>query len=765
MKLKKALLISLLAIVSCFTLYAAEVGSVKFDQSGSTNVPKEMLIYNLWLKPGRTFSEDKLNEDIKRLYKTGYFTDVNAVTTKASDGKINIIFKLANTPKIAKIEVKGNKEFDSNKILDQVTLHTDSPLNDSQLKESTANIRKLYEKSGYYEAKVFPQVKTNSNGMVDVTFKIIEETRLRVDEVNFTGNTVFSSWTLSDTVDTHHSYFSWLFDWGLVNNDVIDQDKIRLRNLYWSKGYLDFSVKDEIKIEKNDPIYAVVTFNIFEGKPYKVTKVGITGNTVFTNKELEKLLSLKKGQTYNYDFEQHDIKALESKYARLGYADFACRPVLEPDYDTHTVTVTYEVNEGLPYTIHDVTISGNKMVKDYVIRRELPLKPGAPVDSVKIDAGKSRLMAMNYFSKVDTYTTASGVKGEKNVNYLVKEKGTSRFTIGGGYSTSDSLVGRVTYTESDFDITDPSTFFRGGGQRLSMMAQFGLTRSDGEIAFTEPWLCGIPLSMTTKGFFHQRDYEYWNERHIGFDLSLKKTFMQFNSILLGYNLDFVNVSDMSDKYSQAFIDEQEGNSRRGALRLELARDTTDSIFSPTSGYRLSFLSEANSEITGGSSNYYKIEGRASGYWNFLDKFFILHLGAKGGTIGGIGSGVDIPIYERYFLGGQDSIRGFDYMGVSPLSDTNHIPVGGLSMFTATADVEHPIYKWIKGDAFVDVGNAWADSFEYGTDMNVGIGYGLRITIPQLSPAPLRLDFAYPIYRANDHYSDHLQFYFSFGVDW
>jgi len=770
--------------ISFMSLKAAEVGKINFNQAGAVKRSKEYLSLNLSLHSGSTFSQDKLNNDIKRLKETGYFTDVEAVITKPSNNIVDITFNLSNTSRIADIVIEGNKRFSSKELLEHIQLHPGESLNEKLLKQSLSNLQKLYAERGYYDTKIYPRTEIKKDGDVAVIFRISENVKLKVNSVSFTGNTVFYKGIdifgcaiggeLKDSIQTHYSYFNLLssvdftglmdkyFNMGLYSKSEIDKDKIRLRNLYWTKGYLDFSVKVKTEVVKDDPDFVDVIFELHEGKPYKIGIISIEGNTVFDTKDLFKVLAIKTGKIYDYRKEQESVQAIAAKYDRLGFCDFKCKPMIDADYQNHVVDINFNIHEGRIYSVRNVNISGNRITKDYVIRRELPVEPGQPVDNVLINAGKSRLMAMNYFENVESYTSASGIPGEKDVNYKVKEKGTAHVSVGAGFSSSDSLVGRLVLSESNFDATDPYSWFRGGGQRVDLLAQIGIERNDFALNFTEPWLFGVPLRLDTSAFWHMREYEFWTEQHLGGSLMLTYPVLEFNLISLGYTLDFVNVKNMDSGYSQSFRDEQEGASRVGAFNFAIERDTRDNLMAPTSGYLLKFDGEVNSVIFAGSTDYYKLNFAASGYWNFFDEFLVLHLGAKYGWVQSI-SNSDVPIYKRYFLGGQNSIRGFQYRRVSP-SD-NGLPAGGQSMFVTTAEVTHPIYKWIKGAAFVDVGNTWADPFGFNFNWNVGVGYGLRILVPQISNVPIRLDLGVPVYGTSNEYSKSPQFYFDVGVNW
>lgn len=763
--MKKLFVFFIAVCLSIYILSASDVGKVTFEQSGALKVPADLISYTISLKSGEVFTQEKLNNDIKALYDSGYFSDVEARTTASADGKINIIFRLTNTSRVQEIKIKGNEKFSTEKIMEQIRLKKSDPFTRKLLQESLENIKKMYYDSGYHDTTIFPSTVDTKNGDVIVTFSIEENLRIKVNSVEFTGNKAFSKWTLSDEIQTSHSYLNWVLDWGLYDKSMADQDKLRLRNLYWTKGYLDFSVKIDVKKLPDKPDYVDIIFNITEGEHYKIGQIKINGGDVFSKEELMKFIMLKKEDIYDYKKEEASIEAIKRKFNKLGYCNIVVKTDLVPDYKTHTVDIIFNITEGQSYNVRNINISGNKITKDYVIRRELPIQPGYPVNNVLVDAGKSRLMAMNYFNKVETYTSATPVTGEKDINYEVEEKATAKISVGAGYSSDDNLVGRLSLIESNFDITDPYSYFRGGGQRLSLLAQIGLQRSDLVLAFSEPWLFGIPLRLDTSGFYHIRQYPNWNEQHVGFELGLNKQVGEFNSIGLGYVLDFVKVYNMSGTYSQAFKDDMTGWSRKGAFKLNLQRDTRDDIFNPTSGYLLAVNGLLNTQAVGGSSNYYGLDGSAHGYWNFLEKMLVLHVGAKIGATGPIGSDNSaVPIYQRYFLGGQNSVRGFKFMAVSPL-DKNNDPTGGLSMLSGTIELSHPIYKWIRGAPFVDVGNAWATPFQFQPNLNVGAGYGLRILIPQISSVPIRLDLGFPVSRTDGSYGSSPQFYFDVGVDY
>ncbi len=751
--------------ITVLHLSAQEIEKVEFKQGGGYTFPEESISYNVRSSKGKQFDQKIIDEDVKRLFSTGNFADVVAEKEQASDGKVNVIFKLTSKPRIRDIILKGNEKYPYEKLKDLISLEKNGPLNDKELQETLTKIRDFYTDKGYNAATVKPETQNVGEGQVDVIFDINENLRKKILSVSFTGNTEYSAWKLRDSIATQHSYLSWLFNMGLLNKDEIELDKERLRELYWEKGFLDFQVTSvEIIDDPEDPEYVSVTFNLSQGEPYTVQEVAVAGNTAIHTDEIIKDMRIKTDSVYDSVRVKKDMDTISGLYYALGYTDFDCKVVRVPDFKTHTVDIEFRLTEGRPYTVRDLNISGNRNTKDIVIRREMAIHPGDPVDKNRIEASKARLMGMNYFEKVDIVSVATEDADQKDVDVKVEEKDTWKFSVGAGMSDTDSLVGMVEVSNINFDLFNPNNYFTGGGQRLDLKAQYGIERGDFTANFTEPWLFGIPLRLDVSGFYHDRKYEDWSQSEGGGSVFLTKRFLEFNSLSLGYTLEGVRIYDMSHKLSEMF-QKEEGSSTVSKVTAEIARDTRDSLLEPTSGYLVSLLGEINAKVLGASDNYYRTELKASHYLSFLDDALTLHTGLKIGQTQMIDSGKDlVPLYARYFLGGGDTIRGFPYRSISPV-DYNNDPYGGDSMLLGNIELTHPIYKFIKGAIFCDFGNVWENAWDLNlSKINVGVGYGLRIKIPYIN-APVKLDLAYPIVNNQDGVSSKIRFHFNTGFSW
>jgi outer membrane protein insertion porin family len=745
--------------------FAAEIGKIEFVQSGDYKFQNKMLNFYMQSKPGTQFSEKLLNDDIKRLYSTGYFSDIVTESSKQADGKINVTLKISARPRVKKIIFSGNQKFKTADLQKEISVVVDMPLNDNKLRLSANKIREFYKGKGYNEAQVSTTLKAVGKGWIEVVFNVTENLRLKIDNVKFEGATVYSQWTLKNTIANRHSYLSWLLDYGLFDKGELKNDKLRLRELYWNKGYLDFKVeKVSVVPDSKNPEYVNLTFHIYEGKPYKIKTVTIAGNKIYQAEELLPLLALDKDEVFDNLKVTQARNNVAAKYEEQGYADFSCRVNRLPNFKEHTVDLDFIVNEGRKFFVQDVNISGNRLTKDKVIRRELAIQPGDPLDKNRIEASKNRLMGMGYFKKVDTVTIGTDNPGEKDVNFQVEEKETFEFKIGGGFSDSNSLVGMVQLSNSNFDITNPKNYFYGGGQRFRVQGMFGIDRNNFNVDFTEPWLFDIPLRWDISGYWNMVEYNHWSERRIGAKTSLtKRVYDDFTSVAVGYKFENVRIYDMDSRRSKEMRKEK-GRDWVSQLSVLLNRDTRDSLTEPTSGYQVSTLAAVSPKVAGSTYNFYRLEAKGVYYKSFFEKAIIGRVAGKVGTVSSFDRGDSVPLYERYFLGGGNSLRGFEYRRVSP-TDINDDAIGGESMALLSFEVTHPIWSFVRGAVFLDAGYVGSNSFCFSMNqINVGAGYGLRIKVPYLN-APVNLDLAYPIIKNQDDLKSKMRFHFNMGFTW
>ena len=752
---------------------AAEVESLRIEQDGTADkIPQEMLMVTMRLRQGGQYTREYLDQDIKNLYATGKVSDVVANVETLKNGNVAIRLRIKPSPVISVLKIEGNAKFETKELQKHFTVNEGERLSSRHLNETLENLRKFYVSKGYADVRIAPPaiVPDGKNGVI-VTVKIVENLRIKVNEVKFENAAVFSQRELRNQLFNSYSYWTMLpfinqyFNHGLLNRSELELDKARLRDMYHDRGYLDFKVTEVVLTPKaDDPEFVNILFKLDEGEAYKLDKVTISGNSDIDSKELLPLLTqMVSGKTFSRTDEQATVRKLSHIYDGRGYADVAVRPVRNVNFKDKTVSVDFKIVEGRKFRVNEIVIIGNTATKHKVLLREMALQPGDPVAKHRIDISRQRLLGMGYFKSVEVEAVNADDLDSKDIHVKVEEK-PDRFNlrIGAGASDIDNFFGMAEISTDNLDIANPSNWFYGGGQRLRLQGIYGIDNAGFNVDFIEPWLLDLPIRFELSGYMNQSEYDDWTEERIGVRTSLqRKIFDDFTTIAAGYKFEVVRVTDVANSLKRYFRDNDlSGSFLVSQPSLMLARDTRDSIVDPTEGYNINLFGSVSPEILGTDSNYYRIEARGSYFVNFFDRAIVAMVGGKFGVVSNFNHDEDVPVFERYFMGGSNSVRGFEYRSIGyTVNDRN---VGGQTMLLLTAEVSHPIWGPLRGAAFIDAGNAWKDAYELSfSGINVGIGYGIRLKLPMLK-APLKLDLAYPIVKNQDNVSRKLRVHFNVG---
>jgi outer membrane protein insertion porin family len=438
------------------------------------------------------------------------------------------------------------------------------------------------------------------------------------------------------------------------------------------------------------------------------------------------------------------------------------------------------VDEGQKSYVEKIEIQGNLKTKDKVIRRELSLSPGDVFDTVRMDTSKQRLENLQYFSKVDLQPEATDppIAGRKNLIVNVEEQNTGNFTLGAGFSSVDALVGYVEVSQGNFDLFNPPTF-TGAGQKIRLRVQIGTERQDYTLSFVEPWFLNRKLSLGVDLYRHQLDFEspndIYDETRTGMKLSLTRAlWSDFFIGSVSYTIEDVGISlnpgwhgwedNITAQNPQvtppnvpnAILD-QTGDHFYQRFGASLAYDTRNSVTLPNHGQR----SEIETEFSSGDATFYKVETTTAWYFPGFYTGHVLEAGGRVGIADSLSSG-DVPFYDRYYLGGLYSMRGFVYRSVAPRDPAYYPgnpagipnePVGGDSYWFGSLEYSLPIIA--KEDSvslrfalFVDAGSVGAKSYTFSGNFDDDWGVGIRLNIPKLGP--LRLDYAVPV--THDQYN-------------
>ncbi len=812
-------------LLGCAQIAWPQVAGPKVDRVdikyvGPASVSEQFVRANISLKAGDIYRPNVTENDVHSLYGTGQFYNIRVSVDPQDDGGVVVTFVVQARLRITDIKITGNKKLSDSKLKKKITVKVGEPLDEQKLFTDVQEIKKLYEKYGYPDTQVKYVFDTfdETAGRASVTFQIVESKKIKITRVEFTGAAAFSQKELRKQIKTRaHWMFSWLTGSGVFKPDDFDDDKDALTEFYRNHGYLDFEIND-VKFENPSPSTMVIQFLVYEGKQYKVGSVKFTGNTVFNDDAIraglrfvhdyqhskDKLgtnnLAMDVGDTFTPDGLNKDLQALEDFYGSKGYIDVqrgqTLRAVRIPNVDTGTMDVEFQIDEGQKNYVEQINIRGNVKTKDKVIRRELAIAPGEVFDMVRVKISQQRLEGLDYFEKVEMEPEPADppIAGRKNLDVDVQEKDTGKFTLGAGINSDSGLVGFAEITQGNFDLFHPP-YFTGGGQKFRLFVQLGTEQQDYEAEFTEPWFLNRKLALDVDLYRRQWNFEspnnIYNETRTGARIGLTRALG--SDFLIGgvsYTIEDVGIDlnsgwhDLETQPSPIWpypllpvqanvpsaILEQTGDHIFNRFGASLAYDTRNSNKLPTHGQRTELDPEFD---VGDATTYYKIEAKTAWFFPGLFKGHVLEADGRAGIANSL-SGGDVPFYDRFYLGGLYSLRGFKYRNVGPRDPTYgttfgynqnmaNEPIGGDSYWFGSLEYSLPILDKDNGpsvrfELFYDAGAVGAGSYSFTGNFDDDAGIGLLLDIPHLGP--LRLEYGVPI--THDQYNGSSG-QFQFGV--
>jgi len=779
-----------------------QITSIEIRHVGPRSVSDDLVRANIRVKTGDPYSKLNIDDDVRNLFGTGYFFNIRVTETREADG-VKLVYFVQARPVLSDIRYEGYERFRLKKVARKVTSKVGQPLDEAQLHKDAREIQTTYEKSGYLKTEVKYVLNIDENaGRGTVTFQITEAAKQRIKRVEFPGHVAFKEKKLRKVVKTRKRWmFSWLTGSGRFKEDVIQEDRDRLSDFYRNEGYIDFELKD-VKVEELDPERLKVNFVIEEGQPYQVGSVTFEGNKLFSTNEIvgsmrrregtkvREGLNLFPGETFKPKLHTKDIELVEDFYGSRGYIDVefpqTLRAVRVPNTSSNTIDLVYKVEEGDKSYIEKVDIKGNTKTKDRVIRRELAVAPGEIFNMVRVKISTNRLYGLQYFEKVDARPEATEVPNRRNLVVGVEEKNTGNFSIGAGFSSVDNLVGFVEMSQGNFDLFNPP-LFTGGGHKLRLRAQVGTQRQDYLITFIEPWFLGRRLALEVD--LYHRDFQFlsavYDEQRTGARIGLTKALNEYFRAGVAYTIESVNLDfNDSDLLAPIIRDEgpghgssiitgnprvspelaqEEGRRLVSKVTATLTFDTRNSTILPNRGQRLELIGEVAGGPFGGETDFYRLEFRGGQYLPGFAEGHVVEIIGRLGVSEAFSDSPRVPLFDRYFLGGMYTLRGFEYRDVGPV-DENNEPVGGSTYWFGSLEYSIPIIERVRFAMFYDVGMVYFKPYSFDLRepqqnfYNDSWGIGLRLNLPI---GPLRLDYAFPL--TAEDYNDTSGGRFQFGV--
>lgn len=757
-----------------------QVRSVNVQDVNGNPIANAREVLNLVrTEPGQTYSSDLLNVDLRTISSLDRFVTVVARVERVRDPAtgvftgVNITFVVQERTLVTAVQISGNRAFKDDQVRPGLTMHPGSPVDSFAVDQDRKFILDKYHKAGYAQASVdVDDVLLARQGIV--RYQIIEGPKTHVNRVEIDGNHALSSSYIKWRIDTK-SYL-WILQKGLLDTDKLESDVAKIREMYLKKGYLDARVSYTLDYSE-DKTKVTVRFIVLEGAQYRIGKINLTGNTVFSNAEL-------LGDTSRFGpgsvAEQDKIDALrkhiEDAYGHEGYVDRTAEISTAFTETPGVVDLNIHVVEGSPYIVGRIIIEGNANVQDRVIRRQMRIYPDQTFDIVQVAKSVDRLKAIGIFQdvKVNHIAPPGTPAGVQDALVEVAEGQTGKFSIGAGISTNSGLVGQISVEQQNFDITNfPHSFdefirgqsFKGAGQYFQLLLEPGTEFQRYMVTFREPYLFDSPYSFSNDLYYFTRARESWDERRIGDIVTLGRRFGDVWALSLAFKAEDVTLSGAQDIFddritqahqpifgpggnvtyfndtAQEILDE-EGSHFLTSIKPGIVRDTTDSRTFPTAGTRTSLTLEQYGAM-GGEVSMTKIVGSFDAfitlYTDLFDRKTVLALKNEVGVIP-FGKS---PTYERFYLGGIGELRGFQFRGVSPRDGPLEDPIGGDFYWMSTAEVNYPIYEeLLRGVVFVDLGSVERTITLDSVRSDAGLG--VRVTLPLFGGLPIAVDFAYPI---------------------
>ena len=732
------------------------------------------------LRKGKPYDEQIATDDVARLLASGWFAanGVELKTAIGSDGQVTVFVKvreLQNTVK--EILFLGNDHYSFDNLFELTRVRRGSPLNPAVNRQAAAAItQKLRDDGRYYATCTLIEGESPSDERV--VFNIVEGPVVRIGKVGFRGNAVASDGRLRTVVNARGAAlgFSTVLT-PKFQPAILDVDRKQLLFYYHKLGYLDCRIEPEVQPLANDLSTVQIVYHIVEGRVYNVRNLVIDGNKAFTEERLKKVTAIKLGERYDESIVQADMNRITTLYGNGGHRVVVEPGVFQVQGKEDQVDVHYRVLEPGdkgPDRIGRITVKGNDITQERVIRNQLNLQPGQVLEYPKLKQAEGNLARLNIFDMEDPpridIAPSNFDSSYKDLVVTVKETRTGQIGLQVGVNSNAGLNGTFSINQRNFDIwrypgKDGRDFFddllggkafRGGGQELRINATPGTQFQRYELTWRDPYFMDSRFGLTESFYYADRAYNEYNEGRYGVRSTVDYRFDDSPIWRASGSARVEGIGVNSVPYfASDRIARDAGSHFQVGLRAGLNRDTRDSYLMPASG---SVFDIGFEQILGDKS--FPIATAE------LTKFWTLHQARDGGWKGVLAmrsqvsvTSDDAPVYERFFGGGFRSLRGFQFRGVGPFENT--LNTGGSFAFLNTIEYQIPLVanERLRFVTFVDHGtverNVSLDNYR------VSVGVGLRLQVPAFGPLPIALDFGFPVMKGPN---DQKQV-FSFYVGW
>ena len=709
----------------------------KIEITGNESIDRGFIANAIKVKENDPFNLDKIREDMKNIYKTGFFSDVQIDVKDSDKGKI-VTFVVIERPPIRAIYISGNKQLKTSEIREKLKIRTNTVLNIEKVKESMDEIRKLYGSQGYYATKVGYEISYEEGYQAVVRFLVDEPARAYVKNISFTGIKAFKADKLKSVMKVRErGMLSWMTGSGILDEEGLEDDRKRLEAFYHDNGYVKVRVKiPEIAVSKDGKSLSVV-IPIEEGDLFKTGSIKFAGDLLYDDATLLKAMRSKTGQTFSASSYQEDILTLTDLYQDKGYAFCDVTPLTAINDEMRTVDLTFEFAKGREIFVNRINVFGNIRTRDKVVRREMRLAEGDRFSSSKLKRSRMLLVNTTYFKDVDMKIVKTDEPDKINLDVRVEEKPTGSMNMGVGYSTAEGPI--VTGSVSQENLL-------GTGTKAFLTASIGGVTQQFRFTFVEPYLFDRNLGAAISAFNFKRIMDHYDYKQTGGGVTLTRPLTDFIKASTRYRYERTQVTNI-DFNASPTIKEQAGTLSTSSVQVGLLNNTIDNIMNPSKGSR----SEITYELAGGpflgDNEFQKGTGVYSIYipTGFWDSVFFAR--GTAGILRPFG-GKTLPLYEKFYVGSINTVRGFKYGYAGP-RDANGDPIGASNQLFFNFEWIYPIYQpaGIKGVVFFDIGSGFEGSSGWvlsGAKKTAGLG--LRWFSPM---GPIRIELGFNLNPSQD----------------
>ncbi|GGI25461.1 outer membrane protein assembly factor BamA [Bradyrhizobium guangdongense] len=691
--------------------------------------------------PGGRLDQGAIDDGLKALIETGLFQDVKI--NRGAGGQI--IVSVVENPVIGRVAFEGNKKIKDEQLTAEVQSKARGTFSRAMVQSDTLRIAEIYRRSGRYDVTVTPEIIEQPNNRVDLVFTINEGAKTSVKSIEFIGNNAFSSYRLRDVIKTHESnLLSFLSSGDIYDPDRVEADRDLIRRFYLKNGFADVQVVAALTEYDPEKKGFNVTFKIEEGAQYRVGTVDFrTSIPNFDASSLRSFSRVNVGSLYNVESVEKSVEEMQIEASRRGYAFAVVRPGGDRNFDAHTVSVVFNIDEGPRTYIERINIRGNTRTRDYVIRREFDISEGDAYNRALVDRAERRLKNLDYFKTVKI-TTEPGSSSDRVVLIVdLEEKSTGDFSISGGYSTTDGALAEVSISERNL---------LGRGLFAKASVTYGQYARGYSLSFVEPYLLDYRVALGLDLYQRQQlsnSYISYGTKTLGFsprlgfslreDLALQVRYSVYQqeitlpSILANCNNNigtaafnpspaFANANgltlDPSTNGLGCYSDGEaslpvrrelaNGKTLTSALGYTLTYNTLDNNKNPTDGLLIDFKQDFAG--VGGDVTYLKTAGDAKYYQSLVsDLVGLVHL--QGGVLTKMGS--DLRMLDHFQMG-PNLVRGFAPNGIGP-RDLNPYgtqdAIGGTKYWGASLELQMPFWflpkeVGLKGAVYADAGGLY-----------------------------------------------------------